>query len=102
MTKQICHFSQLPEWFNREKYAAAKFLDLAGWCEQFAVRYDIEQRMFSATTDRNEAISSGRTRAQVMLALPKIRGNPIVDVYKDDLLKDCFAHGPLDELKRGS
>lgn len=37
-----------------------------------------------------------------MLALPKIRENPIVDVYKDDLLKDCFAHGPLYELKRGS
>lgn len=102
MTNQICHFSKLPKWFNREKYAAAEFLDLAGWCEQFAVRYDIWQRMFSPTTDRNEAISSGKTRAQVMLALPKIREKPIVDIDEDDLLKDCFCHGPLGELKKGS
>ncbi len=38
MTSRIKNISELPKWFQLDKYKAAKKLDAAGWYEQFAIR----------------------------------------------------------------
>lgn len=48
MKKRIKHVSELPEWFNLEKYNNARKLNANGWYEQLCIRgnilkyYDLE------------------------------------------------------------
>lgn len=38
MTRRIKHVSELPRWFNLEKYVAAKDLNITGWYQQLVIR----------------------------------------------------------------
>lgn len=101
MVKRIRHVSDLPDWFQLEKYKDAAELDAAGWYEQLSVRRDCNLYMLPELHakdhypyERHPELSKSNHEL-----LEAIRETPIVDVKSDIRLQVNFLGGPLHELK---
>ena len=70
MPDQIRHVSEIPEWFDLDKYAEAADLDAAGWYEQLAIRHDLRS-------------SFSRLGKDIDHYLIQIRLKPIVNTKND-------------------
>lgn len=99
MAKRIKHVSDLPQWFNLEKYKASSALDSSGWYEQLSVRRDLIGLIGSPRWESWQANGPPKTGRQTMRALALVRDMPIVDVAKNDLLRAYFYGGAMQELK---
>jgi hypothetical protein len=92
MAKRIKRVSDLPDWFDLNKYSDAKFLDAAGWYEQLSVRRDI-QTMIAA--ERKPSLETSTFKD----VLKRVQITPIVNVLESELLRTCFYDGALHEIK---
>ncbi len=95
MPKKIKHVNELPDWFDLEKYTAAKTLDAAGWYEQLSVRNCLSS-LLSYNLRDNLPISQ-----QDLEALEALRATPIIDVNDNFLIRVLCCGGELWELKTG-
>lgn len=82
----------LPEWYNLNKYEKTKELTLAGWYEQFHIRYMCQKllqiKALQSSFDKN-----------FFEALNLIRNNPIVDITSNPLLQRFFDSPTMAELR---
>lgn len=100
MGKQIRNKSDLPKWFNLEKYAGAGSLDTLGWYEQLSMRNDLRRtvgspRWKSWQTDVEPSIGLQQTLS--VLAL--IRETPILIIEGNKLLEYFFYEGLVQKIK---
>lgn len=85
MTKQIKHFSELPEWFKLEKYDQAITLNTVQWIEQLFIR----------------SYLLGTHPAIVELLIELVREQPIFDVNSNERARIHFDVDALEQLKNG-
>jgi hypothetical protein len=83
--------SDLPKWFDIDKYKKASTLDSAGWQKQLSIRLDCfgltEPPVQDGPSRPADLAPAGGRFAQ---ALSAIRENPIVDVASSQLLQAFF------------
>jgi hypothetical protein len=96
MRKRIKRTSELPTWFQLDKYNSSKDLDASGWYEQLYIRERarFSIKIFGTLTNDNQQI--------FLNALALIRETPIVNVSSNELLERVFGsfpNQPLAELK---
>jgi hypothetical protein len=100
MTKRISHVSNLPEWFNLEKYDAARSLNAVGWYEQLSIRRELINPPYAAIR-----IESMLSEAPPILSDESkmlwdiICSTPILNIEGKDLLRIYPDGGALYELK---
>lgn len=102
MVQRIKHVSDLPKWFNLEKYNKAADLDILGWCEQLSWRFGMLQ-MLSHPDEiwRIDAPCKKVINEYRFQALELARETPIIDIKHDDLMVHFFHSGALCELRSG-
>jgi hypothetical protein len=102
---RIKHVSELPDWFQLNKYDSAKQLDATGWYEQLLVRYNLLQSFhrlqeYPETEEYNDEADVDT----LDFVFAKIQEHPIVDIATDvmlsDLLTEEFIGKTLNELKQ--
>lgn len=84
MAKQIKHISELPSWFNLDKYDLAKELDATGWHEQLIIRRAYLTRPYLLSQPEILAIT---------------REYPILDIDYNEITRGIFGVQALIELK---
>lgn len=89
MGRRLKSASDLPAWFDLNKYADQVSLDAAGWYEQLSVR----QSLLSMTRHIDDKYS----RFSELVKF--IRETPIIDTYSDFKLRTYLGNGKLHELK---
>lgn len=99
MAKRIRRVSDLPNWFDLTKYAAADLLNTVGWYEQLSLRRHLRQIVDSYLANIQQKGSPGEIGGQLRQVLTLVRKAPIVDVTQSQLLKAYFYGGALHELK---
>ncbi len=75
MTARIKHVSDLPKWFNLDKYKKAKKLDAAGWHRQLAFRGKIVDSFY----EKIEVEFVDIVKSEISNALNLLREKPILD-----------------------
>lgn len=89
MTRKIKHVSELPEWFQLEKYTAAKNLTAEEWYQQIAIRYSaFENRNYRSYVYLNEESDKNNISSYYENLLRAIHCKPIIDVNADDFWKE--------------
>ncbi len=91
MAKRIKTISELPKWFQLDKYENAKKLNTLGWLEQLSVRSDILMIISSH-------ISRGHDYTCEILE--NFRENPIIDLPIENDAYYAYLGGPITELKQ--
>lgn len=102
MAKRIRRVSDLPGWFQLEKYIDTAKLDAAGWYEQLSVRSECFGMLELFIPDNLQAESPYKLSEYFLLALEGIRETPIVDVKSNIIFKIYFSRGSLSDFKDGS
>lgn len=101
MTK-IKNISELPEWFNLEKYTEAKNLDAAGWFIQLSARkdlYEFYEDFEKKCQSESEFFSGGETLlAALQLHLDQMRSKPIETDTYDNFYARCRTYGFKEDL----
>jgi hypothetical protein len=87
MTKRIKHISDLPKWFQLDKYQAAKSLNANGWYEQLNIRAHCLTYFDSAEGSACQKIAQ---TADFKEAVEAIREKPIYDMKVDGKLPLYF------------
>jgi Family of unknown function (DUF6387) len=91
VVKRLKHVSQLPEWFDLQKYEGASLLDAAGWYEQLNLRKDLITSVGSPRWKE--------TPSEVVLdILQQVRKNPIVDFTNSESIA-VYSGRAMIELK---
>ena len=93
MKKRIKTVGDLPAWFDRSKYLAAKKLDATGWYEQLSFRKDLQQMLRD-----NHSVAPFKSTLEKVT--PIFFDNPIVDLESNETLKILFLGGRLSALKK--
>lgn len=99
MAKRLQRASDLPEWFDPEKYSAAGSLDTAGWYEQLCLRRDLFGLVGSYLWDRRNGQDPSQRGDNLAEVLAIVRQAPIVDVTANELLRVYFYGGAMHELR---
>ncbi len=91
MRKRIKNVSDLPEWFNLEKYQFAYELNALGWYEQLYVRTMCLTRAMKVVNhpDFNKDGYFDLFKG----SLNSIRENPQVDLLNNERLSQCYSLG---------
>jgi hypothetical protein len=99
--ERIKHVSDLPNWFQLNKYKSAKQLDAAGWYEQLFVRQNLRLALYRLQDCcEDEEYNDERDLDVIDHTFAKIQENPIIDVSTDTQLSEEFLTPTLDELKQ--
>lgn len=77
MRSRIKHVSDLPKWFNLDKYKKAKKLDAAGWHRQLAFRGKIVDSFY----EKIEVEFVDIVKSEISNALILLREKPILDAH---------------------
>ena len=102
MTERIKHVSELPEWFQLNKYDQARKLDAAAWYEQLFIRYNTKLA-FERLREDDYEYDIGLYETDIDLVdntIAKIELNPIIDISSDIQLTEDFLSKTLSELKQ--
>lgn len=99
--KRIRYVSDLPDWFQLEKYEGATELNAAGWYEQLSIRRDCHLSKLSYLHSKDDYPDEALPEMSEFTheLLETIREKPIVDLESNLRLKIHFFGGPLHELK---
>jgi len=99
MTEIIKNVSNLPEWFNLAKYAAAESMDSAGWLEQLAMRKQLTSLVGSPRWESWQPSPTSKIGQQSLQILALIRETPILNIAKNELLEGYFYDdSPLERI----
>jgi len=99
MAKRIQRATDLPKWFELERYAGATSLDTVGWYEQLSVRRDLLGMIASPRRDHCQTEEYGKADNSTTRVLALMREMPIVDIAGNELLREYFYGGAMHELK---
>ena len=90
MVRRIRRKSDLPDWFDRDKYAAAERLGAAGWYDHLYMREHLfTQLVVHPRSDAPGTISEVPLHMQM---LEQLRATPLMDIADDELFAYYF-HG---------
>ncbi|MFT3742073.1 MAG: DUF6387 family protein [Gammaproteobacteria bacterium] len=77
MTSRIKNISELPQWFQLDKYKVAKKLNAAGWYEQFAIRGKLMEWFNTEVEPKFQDM----LKTELADSLILIRETPIFDIH---------------------
>lgn len=91
--KKINHISDLPNWYELDKYEATNHLDALGWYEQLKAR-----SILKLYIDISDGIND-ETRETDNEIFNLIHETPIIDTTKNELLRSHIGIGDIESLK---
>ena len=100
MNDRIKRVSDLPLWFDLNKYKLTKQLDAAEWYEQLSIRYGSHSAFNRSREDTEHEEDKKEALEFVDYVITKIQENPIIDILTDTLLSEELSCNTLDELKQ--